>query len=63
MGLLDEIKRLARPYEDEYEDSYDEDFVFIGKSGFTIGIFPYQQTVARNEHGIMDVYAVHDQQF
>ena len=26
MGLLDEIKRLARPYEDEYEDSYDEDF-------------------------------------
>ena len=26
MGLLDEIKRLARPYEDEYEDSYEEDF-------------------------------------
>ena len=26
MGLLDEIKRLARPYEDEEEHVYEEDF-------------------------------------
>ena len=26
MGLLDEIKRLARPYEDEDENVYEEDF-------------------------------------
>ena len=26
MSLIDEIKRLARPYEDEEEDDYDEDF-------------------------------------
>ena len=26
MGLLDEIKRLARPYEDEEEDVYEEEF-------------------------------------
>ena len=26
MGLLDEIKRLARPYEEEEEDAYEEDF-------------------------------------
>ena len=26
MGLLDELKRLARPYEDEEEDAYEEDF-------------------------------------
>ena len=26
MGLLDEIKRLARPYEDEEENVYEEDF-------------------------------------
>ena len=26
MGLLDEIKRLARPYEDEEEVTYEEDF-------------------------------------
>ena len=26
MGLLDEIKRLARPYEDEEEITYEEDF-------------------------------------
>lgn len=26
MGLLDEIKRLARPYEDEEEEAYEEDF-------------------------------------
>ena len=26
MGLLDEIKRLARPYEDENENVYEEDF-------------------------------------
>ena len=25
MGFLDEIKRLARPYEDEMEDDYDEE--------------------------------------
>ena len=24
MGLLDEFKRLAHPYEDEEEDDYDE---------------------------------------
>ena len=26
MGLLDEFKRLARPYEDEEEDTYEETF-------------------------------------
>ena len=26
MGLLDELKRLARPYEDEDEPAYEEDF-------------------------------------
>ena len=26
MGLFDELKRLARPYEDEEEDMYEEDF-------------------------------------
>ena len=26
MGLLDELKRLARPYEDEEDDTYEEDF-------------------------------------
>lgn len=26
MGLLDELKRLARPYEDEEEEMYEEDF-------------------------------------
>ncbi len=26
MGLLDELKRLARPYEDEDDETYEEDF-------------------------------------
>ena len=26
MSILDELKRLARPYEDEEEDAYEEDF-------------------------------------
>jgi len=26
MGLLDELKRLARPYEDEEDETYEEDF-------------------------------------
>ena len=26
MSLFDELKRLARPYEDEEEDDYEEDF-------------------------------------
>lgn len=26
MGFIDELKRLARPYEDEEDDSYEEDF-------------------------------------
>ena len=26
MGLFDELKRLARPYEDEEDDTYEEDF-------------------------------------
>ncbi|HIT25695.1 MAG TPA: cell division protein SepF [Candidatus Enterenecus avicola] len=26
MGFLDELKRLARPYEDEEDDDYEEDF-------------------------------------
>lgn len=26
MGLFDELKRLARPYEDEEDDQYEEDF-------------------------------------
>lgn len=26
MGLFDELKRLARPYEDEEDDEYEEDF-------------------------------------
>ncbi|MBD5133319.1 MAG: cell division protein SepF [Clostridiales bacterium] len=26
MSLIDELKRLARPYEDEMEDDYEEDF-------------------------------------
>ena len=29
MGILDELKRLARPYEDE-EDEYEEDFAPVG---------------------------------
>ena len=26
MSFFDELKRLARPYEDEEEDTYEEDF-------------------------------------
>ena len=26
MGILDELKRIARPSEDEYDDEYEEDF-------------------------------------
>ena len=31
MGIFDELKRLARPYEDE-EDEYEEDFAPVGPS-------------------------------
>ena len=31
MGIIDELKRLARPYEDE-EDEYEEDFAPVGPS-------------------------------
>ena len=30
MSFFDEIKRLARPYEDEEEDMYEEDFAPVG---------------------------------
>ena len=30
MGLLDELKRIARPYEDEEDDSFDDDFDAMG---------------------------------
>ncbi|MDD6159959.1 MAG: cell division protein SepF [Oscillospiraceae bacterium] len=30
MGLFDEIKRLARPYEDEEETTFEEDFAPVG---------------------------------
>ena len=30
MGILDELKRLARPYEDEEEYEYEEDFAPVG---------------------------------
>ena len=30
MGIIDELKRLARPYEDEEEYEYEEDFAPVG---------------------------------
>ena len=38
MGIIDELKRLARPYEDE-EDEYEEDFAPVG---------PAREPVARD---------------
>ena len=32
MSLIDELKRLARPYEDEDEDDYEEDFTPVSSS-------------------------------
>ena len=32
MGLFDELRRLARPYEDEPEDDYEDDFEQIGRA-------------------------------
>ena len=32
MSFFDELKRLARPYEDEDEDMYEEDFAPVGTS-------------------------------
>ena len=32
MGFLDELKRLARPYEDEEDDDYEEDFAPVNSS-------------------------------
>ena len=32
MGFLDELKRLARPYEDEEDDDYEEDFAPVNNS-------------------------------
>ena len=32
MSLIDELKRLARPYEDEMEDDYEEDFTPVNNA-------------------------------
>ena len=32
MSLIDELKRLARPYEDEMEDDYEEDFTPVSST-------------------------------
>ena len=32
MSLIDELKRLARPYEDEDEDAYEEDFAPVNSA-------------------------------
>ena len=32
MGFFDELKRLARPYEDEEDDDYEEDFAPVNNS-------------------------------
>ena len=32
MSLIDELKRLARPYEDEMEDDYEEDFTPVSSA-------------------------------
>lgn len=32
MSLIDELKRLARPYEDEVEDDYEEDFTPVSNN-------------------------------
>ena len=32
MGFLDDLKRLARPYEDEEDDDYEEDFAPVNSS-------------------------------
>ena len=32
MSLIDELKRLARPYEDEEEDAYEEDFAPVSSA-------------------------------
>ena len=32
MSILDELKRLARPYEDEEDDGYEEDFAPVGSA-------------------------------
>ena len=32
MGLFDELRRLARPYEDEPEDDYEDDFEPVSRS-------------------------------
>ncbi|WP_297197085.1 cell division protein SepF [uncultured Flavonifractor sp.] len=32
MGLFDELRRLARPYEDEAEDDYEDDFEPVSRS-------------------------------
>ena len=32
MSFLDELKRLARPYEDEEDDEYEEDFAPVNNT-------------------------------
>ena len=32
MSIFDELKRLARPYEDEEDDGYEEDFAPVGSA-------------------------------
>lgn len=32
MSIFDELKRLARPYEDEEDDAYEEDFAPVGSA-------------------------------
>ncbi len=36
MSLFDELKRLARPYEDEEEDAYEEDFTPVNPRDTTV---------------------------
>ena len=47
MGIFDEFKRLAHPYEDEDEDDYEDDFDLCRQAAASLYEFTPRHTLVR----------------
>ena len=52
MSLFDELKRLARPYEDEEEDDYEEDFTPVNN----VKELPRDRDAERRNNKVVNIH-------
>ena len=56
MSFFDELKRLARPYEDEEDDDYEEDFAPVNSSSSTPSEPTRSSEVERRSNKVVNIH-------